>query len=107
MSILSQPLHTFKDGNTTVAASIDNGQLVIASTGNAEHAAEGRFGQLVTVIKLQDAIAIAKAVLAAQNELVAQMDDDARFELWIQQEATRREDYFALVDDSMERDVRF
>jgi len=99
MTILAQPLHTFKDGNSFVAAAIDNGQLVIAQTGNEEHAQEGKFGQLVTVINLQDAIAIAKAVLAAQE----QAEEDA----WIDELYQRHLDRQALVDSALEHDIQF
>ena len=101
MTILAQPLHTFKDGDTFVAAAVEGDTLVIAQTRNEEHASEGNYGQLVTVISLADAIAIAKAVLAAQVE------EDAAFDAWIEEQAKRREDYHALVDDALESEIRF
>lgn len=99
MPILAQPLHTFKDGNEFLAAQVEGQTLVIASTRNDEHAAEGQYSNLVTVINLADAIAIAKAVLALQI--------DAAFEAHVEAEWQRRQDYLALVDSALEQDIRF
>lgn len=101
MTILAQPLHTFKDGDTFVAATVEGDNLVIAQTRNEEHANEGNYGQLVTVINLTDAIAMAKAILATQEEEDAAMD--AHVEAMFQ----RRQDYLALVDDALASEIRF
>lgn len=100
MPILAQPLHKYQDGDTIIAAAVEGGNLVFGETRNEEHAAEGRFA-LRTVIPLQEAIAIAKAVLAAQM----QADEDA----WIDEMYARTMDRAALVDDALESaaDVRF
>lgn len=99
MTILAQPLHTFKDGDAHVAATIDGDSLVIAQTRNEEHASEGKYGQLVTVINLADAVEMAKAILAAQEEAAM----DAHVEEMFQ----RRQDHAALVDDALESEIRF
>ena len=96
--ILSQLLHSFKDGDTFVAAQVEGQNLVIASTRNDEHAAEGQYTNLVTVIALADAIAIAKAVLAMQDV------EDAAFEAHIEAQWQRRQDYLMLLDDAIEDD---
>jgi hypothetical protein len=54
------------------------------------------------VIGLKEAIAIAKAVLASQAQELA--DEDAKYEAWLEQEYSRRQDYLALVDDAIEHD---
>lgn len=91
--ILSQPLHQYQDGDTHIAAAIDNGNLVIAATRNDEAASEGNYGQLITVIGLQDAIAIAKAVLASQAQEIA--DEDAAYEAWLAAETADLEEGIA------------
>lgn len=102
MAILSQPLHKYQDGKTFIAASIDNGQLVIAATGNEEKATEGNYGQLVVVMNLKDAIAMAKGILATQEA-----NEDAKYDAWIEEQAKRREDYAALVDSALEHEIAF
>lgn len=99
MPILPQPLHTFKDGDVFLAAAVQGDTFVIAQTRNEEHASEGQFGQLVTVIALSDAIAIAKAVLAAQQ----QAEEDA----WIEEQYQRHLDHLALQDDAIEHDYEW
>ena len=96
---VAQPLHTFKDGDAHVAATIEGDTFVIAQTRNEEHASEGKYGQLVTVINLADAVAMAKAILAAQEEAAL----DAHVEEMFQ----RRQDYAAMVDDALESEIRF
>jgi hypothetical protein len=98
MTILSQPLHTFKDGATFVAATIDNGQLVIAQARNEEAAAEGKYPQLITVMNLTDAIALAKALLASQA-----IEDEA-YDAFIEKEWERYQDHLMMVDDAIEHD---
>jgi hypothetical protein len=102
MPILAQTLHTFNSGSTFVGAQLDGGNLIIGETRNEENAQEGRFN-LLTVIPLQEAIAIAKAVLAAQE----QAEEDAAFDAWIEEQAKRREDYLALADSALESEIAF
>lgn len=103
MPILAQPLHTFKsDEYTFVGAAIEGESLVIANTRNEEHAQEGQFLNLVTVIPLADAIAIAKAVLATQEA-----DEDAAYDAWIDAQYIRWLDHQSLVDDALAHDVAF
>lgn len=94
--MLTQTLHTFKTGQTFVGATIDGGNLVLGETRNEEQASEGRFN-LLTVIPLQEAIAMAKALLASQEA-------DAAYDAFIEAEWERRQDYEALVDDAMGRE---
>lgn len=98
MSIVAQTLHTFNSGDTFVGAQLDGGNLVIGETRNEEHANEGKFN-LLTVIPLADAVAMAKAILAAQEE--AEMD--AHIEAMYQ----RHLDRFALVDSALEHEIAF
>jgi hypothetical protein len=103
MTILAQPDYIYKDGDTFVAAKIDLGTLVLATTRNEEAANEGYFGQLVTVIPLQEAIAIAKVVLAKQQ----QAEEDAAFDAWVEKQYQRYLDNQALVDDALVHEVAF
>lgn len=105
MSILAQTLHTFNTGDATVGAQIDGSNLVIGETRNDEHASEGRFDHMLTVIPLADAIEMAKAILASQAAEIAA--EDAAYEAWLEEEYQRRQDHAALVDDSLESDIRF
>lgn len=104
MTILSQTLHTFKDGDTHVAAQIDGQTVVLGQTRNEEHASEGRFN-LLTTIPLQEAIAMAKAILALQEQEAD--EDEARFTEWLNREEARRIDYPAIVDAALTHDIRF
>jgi 6,7-dimethyl-8-ribityllumazine synthase len=105
MTIVPQTLHKFNSGDTFVGANIANGNLVIGETRNEEHATEGKFPQLLAVIPLAEAIAIAKAVLASQAQ--EQADEDAAYEAYIEEQWRRHEDRFALMDDALESDIRF
>lgn len=105
MSILSQTLHTFNSGDTFVGAQIDGGNLVIGETRNDEHASEGRYDHMLTVIPLAEAVEMAKAILASQAAAIAA--DDAAYEAWLEEEYKRRQDHAALVDDTLESDIRF
>lgn len=98
MPQFSTPLHKYQDGDTYIAAAVDQGMLILGHTRNEEQAAEGRH-VLHTVIPLQEAIAIAKAILAAQQ----QVEDEA----WLDELYQRHLDRQALVDDALESDVRF
>jgi hypothetical protein len=102
MSTLSQPDYVFKSGDTFIAAKVELGTLVLADTRNEEHASEGHFGNLITVIPLQEAIAIAKVVLATQ-----QADEDAAYDAWIDAQYLRWLDHQALVDDALAHEVAF
>ena len=102
MPTVTQPHHVFKSGDTFIAAKVELGTLVLADTRNEEHASEGHFGNLITVIPLQEAIAIAKVVLAAQ-----QADEDAAYDAWVEQQYQRYLDYQAMVDDALFREVAF
>ena len=103
MPTVTQPDYVFKDGDTFIAAKVDLGTLVIAQTRNEEHASEGRFGNLITVIPLQEAVAIAKVVLAAQQ----QAEEDAAYDAWIEKEFQRYLDYQALADDALAHEISF
>jgi hypothetical protein len=103
MSTLSQPQHVFKTGDTFVAAKVEFGTLILADTRNEEHASEGRFGNLITVIPLQEAIAIAKVVLSAQQQANA----EAAYDAWIEQQYEDYLDYQALVDDALAHEISF
>jgi hypothetical protein len=59
--MLAPPDYTFKCGDTFVAAKVELDTLVLADTRNEEAANEGYFGNLIAVIPIQDAIAIAHA----------------------------------------------
>lgn len=97
--ILAQTLHTYKTAdNVFVGATVEGQTLVIANTRNEEHASEGKFLNLVTVIPLADAIAIAKAVLALQ----IQADEDA----YIDEMYARYQDRQAMEDDHLEHELR-
>lgn len=102
MPTLAQPDYVFKSGDTFVAAKVELGTLVLADTRNEEHASEGRFGNLITVIPLQDAIAIAKAVLAAQQD-----EEDAAYDAWVEQEYQRYLDHQVLLDSALCHDISF
>jgi hypothetical protein len=102
MPMLAQPDHVFKSGDTFVAAKVELGTLVLADTRNEEAAADGNFSRLITVIPLQEAIAIAKAVLATQ-----QADEDAAYDAWIEKQYQRYLDYQALVDDALDHAIRY
>lgn len=80
----STPLLTYQDGDTYVAAQVDGDSLILGETRNEEAAAEGKFA-LRTVIPLQEALAIAKAVLAAQEA-------QAEYEFWLEREIDRQYD---------------
>lgn len=105
MSIIHPILYTYNSGDTFVGAQIDGGNLVIGETRNDEHASEGRFDQMLTVIPLADAIAMAKAILASQAEEIAA--EDAAYEAWLEEEYQRRQDHAALVDSALEHEVSF
>lgn len=94
--ILPHPLHTFKTGDTFVGATVEGGNLVLGETRNEEAANEGRFPQLLTVIPLQEAIAMAKAILASQ---------EGGLQAYIEELGNRYQDYQALVDSSLEHDI--
>lgn len=96
--MLTQTLATFKTGQTFVGMTVENGNLVIGETRNEEAAQEGKFGTLLTVIPLQEAIAMAKALLAAQE------DEDAAFDAHLEKEWERRQDYMTMEDDAIEHD---
>lgn len=101
--MLAQPDYVFKSGDSFVAAKVELGTLVLANTRNEEAASEGYFGNLITVIPLQEAIAIAKVVLAAQE----QADEDAAFDAWVELQYQRYLDHQALVDDALCHEVAF
>lgn len=105
MTILAQTIHTFNSGDTTVGAQIDGGNLVIGETRNDEHASEGRFDHMLTVIPLADAIAMAKAILASNAQ--EQADEDTAYEAWLEEEYQRRQDHLALVDSALEHEISF
>ncbi|MCC6457850.1 MAG: hypothetical protein IT328_23035 [Caldilineaceae bacterium] len=98
-TIIAQPLHTFKTGDTFVGATVDGDNLVIGETRNEEHASEGHFSNLLTVIPLADAIAMAKAILTQAQ----QAEEDA----WIEEMYQRQLDHEALVDDAIEHDYNW
>ena len=87
------------------AAAIEGDTLVIAQTRNEEHASEGQYGQLVTVIHLSDAIAIAKAILASRAQELH--DEEAKYEAWLEVQYQRHLDHQALVDSALEHEVAF
>lgn len=89
----STPLHTYQDGDTHIAAAVDGENLLIGETRNEEQAAEGKFA-LRTVIPLQEAIAIARAVLAAQEA-----QDEVDF--WLEREIDRQYDAWRDGQDEM------
>lgn len=97
MNSIAPVLHTFKTGSTFVGASVDGQNLVLGETRNEEHAQEGRFPQLLTVIPLQEAIALAKAILAATE----QETEDQYIERMYQYHL----DHYALVDDHLEHEL--
>lgn len=97
--ILSHPLHTFKSDDQFVGASIEGDTLVIANTRNEEHAQEGQYLNLVTVIPLQEAIKMAKAILATQR----QVDEDAMIDAMWERQLDRQ----AMEDDALSHDVIF
>lgn len=102
MSIVPQILHQFNSENTFIGVQLDGDVVVIGKTRNEEHAAEGRFLNLVTVIPLAEAVAIAKALLATQ-----QADEDARYDAWVEAQYQRYLDYEALVDAALEHEISF
>jgi hypothetical protein len=55
------------------------------------------------VIPLQEAIAIAKVVLACQE----QADEDAAYDAWVEKEYQRYLDHQALVDDALVHEISF
>lgn len=112
MTILAQPLHTFKsDGrNVTVKAETQSAhqwvdgkpvftdtEVVVMESTNAD----GYDHKLQVVMPLADAIAFAKAVLASQEE------EDAALDAHIEEMYQRRQDYAALVDDALESEISF
>jgi hypothetical protein len=101
--MLAQPDYVFKNGDSFVAAKVELGTLVLANTRNEEAANEGYFGNLITVIPLQEAIAIAKVVLAAQE----QADEDTAFDAWMDRQYQYYLDYKCLVDDALMHEVAF
>lgn len=99
MPILAQPAHTFKTADTFVAAQVEGDTLIIAETRNEEAAADGNYGRLLTVIPLVEAIAIAKAVLALQEQAEVDAMVDAMYQ--------RHQDRQVLVDSALEHDIVF
>lgn len=99
--MVAQTLHTFKTGTTFVGATIEAGNLVLGETRNEESAQEGRFN-LLTVIPLQEAIAMAKALLASQEPVI-----DAEYDAFIEAEWERYQDHQALMDDALEHDYEW
>lgn len=95
--ILSHPLHVYKTDDQFVGAAIEGDTLVIANTRNEEHAQEGQYLNLVTVMPLVEAIAMAKAILATQQ----QVEDDA----WVDEQYQRHLDRQALLDSTLEHDI--
>lgn len=104
MTILAHPLHTFKTGDTFVGATVEGGNLVLGETRNEEAAHEGRFPSLLTVIPLVEAIKMAKAILAAQQQ---PLTEDAKFDAWIDEHYQHWLDHKALVDSALEHEVAF
>ena len=102
--MLLQTLHTFKTGDTFVGAAVSGETVVISETRNAEHAAEGHFGTLLTVIPLQEAIKMAKALIASQEE---PLTEDEKFDAWIDAQYQRWLDHKALTDSALEHEVSF
>lgn len=97
--MIPHPLHTFKSDDQFVGAAIEGDTLVIANTRNEEHAQEGQYLNLVTVIPLVEAVKMAKAILAMQEAT----NEDA----WIDELYKRHQDRFALEDDALAHDVVF
>lgn len=97
--ILSRTLHTYKTDDQFVGAAIEGDTLVIANTRNEEHAQEGQYLNLVTVMPLVEAIAMAKAILATQQ----QVEDDR----WVDEQWQRHLDRQALLDSTLEHDIVF
>lgn len=96
--IVTSLFHSFKtDAETFTAATIEGDTLIIANTRNEESASEGNYMNLVTVIPLQEAIKIAKMVLASQQ----QADDDA----WVDEQWQRHLDRQAMEDDHLEHEL--
>lgn len=96
--ILTSPSHFYKTDDTFVGASVEGDTLVIANTRNEESASEGNYLNLVTVIPLVEAIAIAKMVLASQQ----QAEDDA----WVDEQWQRHLDRQAMEDDHLEHELQ-
>lgn len=97
MPILSQPAHVYKTADTFVGAAIEGDTLIIAETRNEEAASEGNYSRLLTVMPLVEAIAMAKAILAAQ----VQVQDDA----WVDEQWQRHLDRQAMLDSTLEHDI--
>jgi RNA binding exosome subunit len=93
MNTIAQTLHTFKDGSEFFAATVTADGLKLAKTRSEDDAAEGYYGQLITVIGLQDAIKLAEAILAAR-----QVDEDAALDAHLEKEWERRQDHMAEQD---------
>lgn len=96
---ISHPIHVYKTSDTFVGAQIDGETLVLAESRNEDSAAEGNYSRLLTVIPLQEAIVMAKAILAAQQ----QADEDAMIEAMWQRHLDRQ----ALLDSTLEHDIVF
>lgn len=103
MNILTPTAHFYKTDDIYTGARVEGDTLIIANTRNEESAAEGKFVNLVTVIPLIEAIAIAKMVLATQEKAEA----DAAYDAFIDEQYKRWLDHKALVDDALESEIRF
>ena len=96
---IARTLTTWQDGDAYVAATLDGTTVRIAHTRDDEHAAEGRYGNLDAVLTLEQAIAMAKAVLAAAEDetvaaLLAEREAEADYyDFLADQERDRRDAY--------------
>lgn len=99
------PLYKYNDRDSHIAFVVDGGNLILGETRSEEAAQENAYTMRMT-IPLAEAIAAAKALLASQAA-AERVEDDARYEAWLEAEYERRQDYLALVDSAVEHDIRF
>lgn len=97
MAILTSPFHSYQTDDLFVGAHVEGDTLIIANTRNEESASEGNYMNLVTVIPLIEAIAIAKMILTSQQ----QAEDDA----WVDEQWQRYQDRQAMEDDHLEHEL--
>jgi hypothetical protein len=94
---IARTLTTWQDGDTYVAAVLDGATVRIAHTRDEEKAAEGSYYGVEAVLSLEQAIAMAKAVLAAAEDetvaaLLAEREADADYiDFLADQERDRRD----------------
>lgn len=89
MTTITQTTVAWQDGDVYRAVMLGSDGVALRQTRNDEHAAEGKYVEIVAAIPLREAVAMAKAILAAVND---EAQRDAELDEWVDQWLAECED---------------